>query len=83
MYLHKEYELQYKPPCIYHAVAGLILDLGFYTEEPDGVRDMVKIFLLPGISISTGSEASLVARWWDMALDRSTLITYTNTDSLP
>ena len=63
-------------------VAGLILNLTFHTEDPDGVGETVNIFLLPDISLSVSSEAVLVARKWDTALNIITLTTYANTASL-
>ena len=63
-------------------MSGLILNLAFHTEEPDGVGDKVKILLLPNLSLSASYEAALVARQWDMALYSSPLTMYTKTASI-
>ena len=63
-------------------MGGLIFNLAFHTEDPYGVRDRVNIFLFPDLSLSASSEAVLVLRWWDMALDSSILTMYADTDSL-
>ena len=57
----------------------MLLSLLFHTEYPDGVRNTVNIFLFPNLFISTGLEVALVARRWYMALDSSTLTTYSDT----
>ena len=61
---------------------GLILNLIFHTEYPDGVGDTVKIFQLLDLSISKISEMALVARRWGTALDISTPNMYANTTYL-
>ena len=63
-------------------VAGLLIRLAFHTEDPDGVGGIVKNFLFPDLSLSAGSQVALAARQWDMALDSSTLTTYSDTASL-
>ena len=56
-------------------VAGLLLRISFHSKDSDGVRDTVKFFLVPDLSLSSRLESALVARRWDTALDRSMLIT--------
>ena len=80
--MHKESKLRYNAPRISHAVAGLIPNLAFHTEDPDGVRITMKILVFPNLSLSESSESVLVARWWDTALDSRMMTTYTNTASL-
>ena len=50
------------PPRIYHAVAGIISNLRFYREDLNGVGYTIKLFLLPNLSLSAGSEAAMVSR---------------------
>ena len=59
-----------------HAVAVLLLGLHLYTEDPDCVNDTVNIFQFPDLSLSAGSEASMVTWRWDTALDANTLTSY-------
>ena len=79
---HKAGEMSYKAPCISYAVVGLVLNLAFHIEDPDEAGYTVKNFLFPDLSLSASSEAALVARRWDTALDSSMLATYTYTTSL-
>ena len=74
--------MRFKPPQISHAVAGLILNLTFNTKDPDGFRDTVNILLFPDLSLSVSSKAALVIGWWDTAVYRRTMTTYTKTASL-
>ena len=53
-----------------------LLGLHFHTEDPDCVNDTVNIFMFPDLSFSAGSEASMVTRIWDTALDANTLTSY-------
>ena len=65
--------LRCKAPRVTHAVAVLLLGIHFHTEDPDCVNDTVNIFMFPDLSLSAGSEASMVTRIWDTALDANTL----------
>ena len=47
--MHKYRELRYIETQTLHAVAGLILNLAFHTEDLDGVGETVKHFLLPNL----------------------------------
>ena len=38
----------------------MVLDLAFYTKEPNGVGDTFNIFLLPDLSLSEVLEADLL-----------------------
>ena len=49
---YKAFEICYKAPWISHVVSGLVLNLAFHKEDPDGVRFTVKIFLFPDLSLS-------------------------------
>ena len=60
--------LRFRPPCNPHAVAVMVMDLDFHTEDPDGVRDTLNIFLFPYLYHSAGSEAALLTRKWDTIL---------------
>ena len=63
-------------------MAVLLLELHFHTEDPDCVNDTVKIFMFPDLSLSEGSEASMVTRRWDTALDANTLTSYADAAAL-
>ena len=68
--MHKSRDLRYKPQHMFHSMTGLVLNLDFHTEDTYGVGDTVRILLLPDISLSEISKTDLVARPWDMELDR-------------
>ena len=51
-------------------------------EDPDRVSNAVNIFMFPDLFLASGTEASLVARRWDTALDSNTLTFYANTAAL-
>ena len=40
----------------------MVLELDFHSEDPNGVRDAVKVFLFPELSPTAGSEAALLTR---------------------
>ena len=71
-----------KAPRSTHAVAVILLGLHFYTKDPYCVNDTVNIFQLPDLSLSAGSEASMVTRIWDTAMDANTLTSYTDVSAL-
>ena len=54
-------------------VGVLLLGLHFHTEYFDCVNNTVNIFMFPDLSLSTGSEASMMTWRWDTALDANTL----------
>ena len=58
------------------------MGLHFHTENPDCVNDTVHIFMFPDLSLSAGSEASMVTRRWDTALDVNTLTSYADAAAL-
>ena len=74
--------LRCKAPRVTHAVAFLLLGLHFHTKDPDCVNDTVNIFMFPDLSLSAGSEASMVTRRWDTALDANTLTSYADAAAL-
>ena len=45
-------------------------------EDPDCVNDTVNIFQFNNLSLSVGSEASMVTRRWDTVLGASTMTSY-------
>ena len=51
-----------------HAVAVMVMDFAFHTEDPDGVGDAIHIFLFPYLSPSVGSEVALRTRKCDVIL---------------
>ena len=79
---NKARELRYKATRISHIVAGLLLSLAFYTEDPDGIGNTATIFLLPGLYLLEISQSTLVARIWDTALDSSTFTSFVDTAAL-
>ena len=52
--------LRCKAPHVTHTVSVLLLGLQFFTEDPDFVNDTVNIFQFPDLSLSAGSEYSMV-----------------------
>ena len=65
----RSFQVPPPPPKINHMVAVLLLGLSFHMEDPDGVRDSVNIFMFPDLYLTMGTEASLVAQWWDTLLE--------------
>ena len=63
-------------------MAVLLLGLHFFTKDPDCVNDTVNIFQFSDLSLSAGSEAFMVTRRWDMALDANTMTSYANAAAL-
>ena len=51
----------------------MVVALAFHTKDPDGVEETLKIFLFPDLYPSTGSEAALFTRKWDVILGGGTL----------
>ena len=69
-------------PQVTHAVTVLLLGLHFFTEYPDCVNDTVNIFQFHDLSLSAGSEASMVTRRWYPTLDANTMTSYADTAAL-
>ena len=65
-----------------HAVAVLLLGIHFFTEDHDCVNDNVNIFQFPNLSLSTGSESSMVTQRWDTMLDSNTMTSYAEAAAL-
>ena len=51
-------------------------------EDPDCVNDNFNIFQFPNLSLSAGSDASMVTRRWDTALDTTTKTSYADAAAL-
>ena len=66
-------QLRFWAPHIYHTIAVLVLGLGFYSKDPDGVGDAINFFLFPDLSPSEGSETALLSRRWDAILGNDIL----------
>ena len=64
-------DLCFPPLHIPHAVVVLLMALKFHTEDPDGVGDVINIFIFPDISLSVGLEAALMKRKCDAILEGS------------
>ena len=60
----------------------LLLGLQFFTEDPDFVNDTVNIFQFLDLSLSAGSEDSMVTQIWDTALDANTITSYADAAAL-
>ena len=56
------------PPCIPNVIAVTVMDVALHTKDPDGLRDVLNIFLLPDLSPSARSEEALMTRNWDAIL---------------
>ena len=54
----------------------MVIALAFHTKYPDSVEDTLKIFLFPNLYPSTGSEAALFTRKWDVILGGGTLTSF-------
>ena len=63
-------------------VEFLLLGLHFFAKDPDCVNNTVNIFQFPKLSLSAGSEASMVTRRWDTALDANTVTSYADAAAL-
>ena len=63
-------------------MAFLPLGLHFFTEDTNCVNDTVNIFQFTELSLSTVSEASVVTRRWDTALDSNKMTSYTGAVAL-
>ena len=74
--------LRCKAPLVTHTVVVLLLGLHYFTEDPDCVNDTVNIFQFPDVSLTVGSEALMVTRRLDTALDANTMTSYANADAL-
>ena len=74
--------LRFRPPRIPHAVAVMMMALTFHTDDPDGVRGALNIFLFPDLSPSSGWEAALLTWKWDAILGGSTLTSFSDTSLL-
>ena len=55
-------------PCIPHVIVVTVMDLALNTKDPDGVRDVLNIFLLSDLPPSARLEADLMTRKWDAIL---------------
>ena len=61
-------QMRFRATRIPHAVTVMVLDLDFYTKNPDGVGGAVNILLFSDLTAAVGSEAALVARCWGAIL---------------
>ena len=60
----------------------LVLDLSFYSTDPDGMGESINIFLFPVMSPSVGSEAAPLARSRGVILGRRALTSFAYTSLL-
>ena len=60
--------LRFRPLCIPHTIAVMVMALAFHTKDPDGMGDAHDIFFFPDLSPLTGSEVALLTRKWDAIL---------------
>ena len=75
---HTSESLRFRPPYTPHAVAFMVMALAFHTKDPDGVGDMLNIFLFPDLSPLVGSEADLLTQKWYVILGGGTLTSFAN-----
>ena len=54
----------------------MLMAISFHTKYPDDVEDTLKIFLFTNLYPSTGSEAALFTRKWDVILGGGTLTSF-------
>ena len=71
--------LRFRPPHIPHTVTFMVMALTFHTEDPDGVRDDLNIFLFPNLSPLAGLEAALLTWKWGVILGGGTLTSFADT----
>ena len=60
----------------------MVVALVFHTEDPGGVGDALNILLFRDLSPSSGSEASLLNRKWDVILGGGALTYFVETSLL-
>ena len=82
--LQSEYAraLQCKAPRVTHSVASLLPVIKFHMEDPDCVNNTMNIFQFPYLSLFSVSEASIVTKQWDKALDANTMMYHANSVAL-
>ena len=71
--------MRFPYPRIYHSIVVIVLYLEIYTNFPNELGDAVKIFLIPDLSPSSGSDTVLVTRWWEAILVGRTLKYFVDT----
>ena len=74
--------MQLNAPRITHTVAVLLIGLILHTEDPAGVINTISIFMFPYLYLSVGSQATMIDRCWDTALDSNVITLYANTSDL-
>ena len=79
---HTAESLCFRPPCIPHAVAVMVVVLTFHIKDPDGVGDDMNILLFPNLSSLAGLEAALLTQKWDAILGGGTLTSFADTSFL-
>ena len=75
--------MRFRAPIIPHAIAVMVLDLEFYTKDPDGMGDAVNIFLFPDLTPAAESKASLLAHRWEAILEGEAITPFADTRSVP
>ena len=53
-------KMRLRVPIISHAVSVMVLDLVFYTKDPDGVGDAVNIFFFLDLFLASGYKSALL-----------------------
>ena len=69
-------------PHISHTVPVLVLDLEFYSKDPDGVIDAINVFLFLDLYPLARSEAALIVRRWGAILGGGALTYFADTSLL-
>ena len=57
----------------------MVLEISFYTKDPDGVGDIVNIFLFPDLTPADVPEAALMAHHWEVILGGGELTSFADT----
>ena len=63
-------------------MAVVLLGIHFFTKDPDCANNTVNIFQFPDLSLYVGSEAYMVTRRWDTALESNTMTSYADAAAL-
>ena len=74
--------LRFRSPRTTHAIAVMVMEIAFHTENPDRVGDALNIFIFPDLSSLAGSEVALLTQKWDAILGGVTLTSFVETSML-
>ena len=63
-------------------VEFLLLVMDLHTEDPNGMRNTINVFIFSGLSLMVNTKADMIVWWWDTSLDSKTLTSFTGTSML-